>query len=161
MAGDGSWPKYALDFPEACRVQRTTVWQGHPPAFWPVQKGQQYAALVEFQLSLDAVLWWPPDCIQTSKGFPGFAQSALNVLVGTPILSNNAAKIGQGLCAGNGWVIKKDWCTRSRSWPPFFFFFFLSFFFFLLICCPTWKYAVSANVKVVSNRPAKLTFGRF
>ena len=41
---------------------------------------------------------------------PIFSQSALNVLVGTSILSDNAAQIGKGLCAGKGLVTKQDWC---------------------------------------------------
>ena len=80
---------------------------GHLPALWSVQEGWQYTALEQLQFSLDALLWWPPDCIQTPNGVPGFA---LNVLVGTSILSDNAAKIGKGLCAVKGLVIKQDWC---------------------------------------------------
>ena len=59
MVGDGSWPKDALNFPEACRVkgqQLGKVMLGHPPALRSIQKSQQYTALVELQLSLDAVL---------------------------------------------------------------------------------------------------------
>ena len=73
------------------------------PAFLSVQKGWQYTALVELQLSLAAVLWWPPDCIQTPNGVSGFAQPAVLVLVGTAILSDSAAHIGEGLCTGKGW----------------------------------------------------------
>ena len=75
-------------------------------------------ALVELQLSLDAVLWWPSDSIQTPYGIPGFAQFALNVLVGTSILSDNAAQIGKGLCAGKGLVIKQDWCWSTHVQGP-------------------------------------------
>ena len=60
------------------------------------------------------MLWWPPYCVQTPKGIPGFAQPALNVLVGASILSDNAAQIGEGLCAGKGLVIKQDWCWSTH-----------------------------------------------
>ena len=96
------------------RRQLGKVILGHLPALWSIQKGRQYTALVELQLSLDVVLCWPPDCIQSPRGIPGFAQSALNVLVGTSILSGNAAKISKGLCAGKGLVIKQDWCWSSH-----------------------------------------------
>ena len=46
------------------------VMLGHPPAFWSIRKGRQYAALVEFQLSFDAYR----DDLQTAfrllKAFP-------------------------------------------------------------------------------------------
>ena len=59
MAGDSSWPKDALDFPEAYRVKGRQLGKdmlGHPPALCSVQKSRQYGALVELQLSLDAAL---------------------------------------------------------------------------------------------------------
>ena len=113
MVGNGSWPKDALDFPKACCVkglQLGKVMLGNLPALWSIPKGRQYTDLVELQLSLDAVLWWLPDCIQTPDGIPGFAESALYVLFGASILSDNAAQVGKGLCAGKGMVIKQDWC---------------------------------------------------
>ena len=91
----------ALYFPEACRMKGRQLGQvmlSHLPALWSIQKGRQYAALVELQPRLDAVLWWPPDCSQTPKGVPGFAQFALNDLVGTSILSDNTAKRTHPLC---------------------------------------------------------------
>ena len=73
MAGNGSWPKDASDFPAACHVkgrQLGKVKLGHRPALWSIQNGQQYAALVELQLSLDSVLWWPPDYIHSIRWLP-------------------------------------------------------------------------------------------
>ena len=73
MAGNGSWPKDASDFPAACHVkgrQLGKVKLGHRPALWSIQNGQQYAALVELQRSLDSVLWWPPDYIHSIRWLP-------------------------------------------------------------------------------------------
>ena len=39
-------------------------------------------------------------------------QSALNILLGASMLSDNVAQIGKGVCAGKGLVIKQDWCWR-------------------------------------------------
>ena len=67
------------------------------------------------------------DELKTPKGVPGFAQSALNVLVGTSILSDNGARIGKGV-----WT----W-SLNRTGAGAFTFKVMTSVSLLLICSPT------------------------